>query len=82
MNQVDSLGELGISPVVKIEDNRQAVDLTEVLLAGGHPCAGIILPTQAAAAPIRSSFVSQPVMLMGAGTVITLAQIRQLGARA
>lgn len=77
MNLLERLGELGIVPVVKIEHSGQAAALAEALLKGGLPCAEITFRTQAAEESIRKIVMSQPEMLVGAGTVLSLPQARQ-----
>ncbi len=77
MSLLERLGILGIIPVVKIEDSRQASDLARALLTGGLPCVEITFRTQAAEDSIRKIVAAQPEMLVGAGTVLSLAQARQ-----
>lgn len=68
------LGEMGLVPVVVIEDADDAVALGQALLAGGLPCAEITFRTTAAADAIRLLTAECPEMLVGAGTVLTVAQ--------
>jgi hypothetical protein len=49
---VHQLGEIGIIPVVAIDDAANAVPLGKALLAGGLPCAEITFRTAAAAEAI------------------------------
>jgi 2-dehydro-3-deoxyphosphogluconate aldolase / (4S)-4-hydroxy-2-oxoglutarate aldolase len=77
MNLLERLGEFGIIPVVKIEQSGQAAALVEALLKGGLPCAEITFRTQAAEESIRKIAASQPEMLVGAGTVLSLLQAKQ-----
>jgi 2-dehydro-3-deoxyphosphogluconate aldolase/(4S)-4-hydroxy-2-oxoglutarate aldolase len=77
LNLIERLGELGIIPVVKIEDSGQATDLAEALLKGGLPCAEITFRTQAAEESIRNIVIAQPEMLVGAGTVLSLSQAKR-----
>lgn len=74
MNTIERIGELGVVPVVKIEEARLAPNLAEALSAGGLPCAEITFRTSAAAEAIRLMRQSRPEMMIGAGTVLTLAQ--------
>jgi 2-dehydro-3-deoxyphosphogluconate aldolase / (4S)-4-hydroxy-2-oxoglutarate aldolase len=74
MNILERLGELGIIPVVKMEDSGQAADLAESLLKGGLPCVEITFRTQAAEESIRKIVTVQPDMLVGAGTVLSVPQ--------
>jgi len=50
---LDTLGRLGVVPVVKIERAEDAVELGRALLAGGLPCAEITFRTAAAEEAIR-----------------------------
>lgn len=74
MNILERLGELGVVPVVKMEDSGQAADLAESLLKGGLPCVEITFRTQAAEESIRKIVAIQPDMLVGAGTVLSVPQ--------
>ncbi len=68
------MGEMGLVPVVAIEDADDAPALGRALLAGGLPCAEITFRTTAAADAIRLLTAECPEMLVGAGTVLTVAQ--------
>lgn len=74
MNILERLGELGVVPVVKMEDSGQAADLAESLLKGGLPCVEITFRTLAAEESIRKIVAVQPDMLVGAGTVLSVSQ--------
>jgi 2-dehydro-3-deoxyphosphogluconate aldolase/(4S)-4-hydroxy-2-oxoglutarate aldolase len=74
---VQKLGEIGIIPVVAIEDAATAVPLGQALRDGGLPCAEITFRTTAAAEAIRQMSVAYPDMLVGAGTVLTVEQAMQ-----
>lgn len=78
MNEVlQQLGQIGIIPVVVIEDADTAVPLGKALLDGGLPCAEITFRTAAAAEAIQKMSATYPDMLVGAGTVLTVAQAQQ-----
>ena len=62
--------EIGLVPVVKIEDAEKAVPLAKALIDGGIPCAEITFRTDAAEEAIRKVTKAYPEMLVGAGTVI------------
>jgi 2-dehydro-3-deoxyphosphogluconate aldolase/(4S)-4-hydroxy-2-oxoglutarate aldolase len=66
------LGNIGLVPVVKIEDARKAEGLAKALMDGGLPCAEITFRTPAAADAIRAITKAQSEMLVGAGTVINV----------
>jgi len=76
-NPIARLGELGIIPVVKLEEPAQGVGLAKALLAGGLPCAEITFRTQAAAEAIRQIVAAVPDVVVGAGTVVSVDQARQ-----
>ncbi|MCI5724150.1 MAG: bifunctional 4-hydroxy-2-oxoglutarate aldolase/2-dehydro-3-deoxy-phosphogluconate aldolase [Erysipelotrichaceae bacterium] len=75
MNIIDQLSEIGIVPVVVIDDADDAVPLAKVLKEGGLPCAEITFRTQAAAESISKIAEELPDFLVGAGTVITKDQV-------
>ena len=77
MDMLARLGELGVVPVVKIDDARLAPELGQALAAGGLPCAEITFRTAAAGEAIRLICGAQPDMTVGAGTVLTQAQAEQ-----
>lgn len=71
------LGQIGVVPVIKIEDAASAVPLAEALIAGDLPVAEITFRTGVAAASLRDISRKFPTMLLGAGTVLSVAQARQ-----
>ena len=71
---LDTLGRLGLVPVVKIDRAEDAVDLGRALLAGGLPCAEITFRTEAAEEAIRQISASVPDIILGAGTVLSVDQ--------
>jgi 2-dehydro-3-deoxyphosphogluconate aldolase/(4S)-4-hydroxy-2-oxoglutarate aldolase len=71
---LDTLGRLGLVPVVKIERAEDAVRLGEALLAGGLPCAEITFRTAAAEEAIGRISSSLPDIVLGAGTVRSVDQ--------
>ena len=76
-NIVDKLGEIGIIPVVAIDEAASAIPLGQALLDGGLPCAEITFRTAAAADAILKMSAAHPNILMGAGTVLTVEQAKQ-----
>ena len=70
------IGEVGIVPVVKITDSKNAVPLGEALLKGELPVAEITFRTQAAEESIRRLSGNLSGLLVGAGTVLTIEQVR------
>ena len=77
MNVMEQLGQLGIIPVVKIDEARQGPSLAKALLQGGLPCAEITFRTEAAGEAIRLISKSQPEVMVGAGTVLSVAQAQK-----
>jgi 2-dehydro-3-deoxyphosphogluconate aldolase/(4S)-4-hydroxy-2-oxoglutarate aldolase len=75
---IETLGSIGIVPVIKIESAKKAVPLVEALAAGGLPCAEFTFRTDAAEDSIRAVAKAYPDFLVGAGTVIN----RELAERA
>ena len=61
---------IGIVPVVKIDDAAKAVPLAKAMIKGGIPCAEITFRTAAAEQAIKNITKEVPEMLVGAGTVI------------
>lgn len=78
------IGEIGIVPVVKLEDAAAAIPLGRALLAGGIPVAEVTFRTAAALDSIRVLSRDLPGLLVGAGTVVKADQARaaiEAGAR-
>ncbi|ASO29525.1 ketohydroxyglutarate aldolase [Vibrio anguillarum] len=71
------LKEIKIVPVIAINDASQALPLAKVLVENGLPCAEVTFRTEAAAESIRLMRAAYPEMLIGAGTVLTTAQVDQ-----
>ena len=78
MNEImQEIGRIGIVPVVAIDDAADAVPLGQALTDAGLPCAEITFRTAAAADAIKAMSDAFPDMLVGAGTVLTVAQAEQ-----
>ena len=77
MDIIGRLGELGIVPVVKIENVEHATRLADALVSGGLPCAEITFRTKCAGESIKKMVAAQPGMLVGAGTVLSVDQAKQ-----
>lgn len=84
MNDVlKTIGDLGIVPVVKIDNAKDALPLGKALLKGGLPVAEITFRTAAAEEAISNLTKDLPEILVGAGTVLTVDQVkRAIGAGA
>lgn len=66
--------EVGVVPVIALNDAKNAVPLAKALLAGGIPCIEVTFRTAAAEDAIKAIHAEVPEMYLGAGTVITIAQ--------
>ena len=76
MNEVlEKIQEIGIVPVVVLDDAKDAAPLAEALCEGGLPCAEVTFRTAAAEESIRIMSEQFPEMLVGAGTVLTTEQV-------
>ena len=71
---LNRLHDIGIIPVIAIEDADKAVPLAKALVAGGLPAAEVTFRTAAAESAIRAIVKEVPEMLVGAGTVLTKDQ--------
>lgn len=71
------LGNIGIIPVVAIDDAADAAALGGALMAGNLPCAEITFRTAAAAEAIKNMSEAHPDMCVGAGTVLTIEQAEE-----
>lgn len=71
---LQKIHDMGIVPVVKIDNARDAVPLAKALAAGGLPVAEITFRTAAAEDAIKSVAAQCPEVLLGAGTVLTVEQ--------
>lgn len=72
MNEIlQRISNIGIIPVIAIEDAGKAVPLAKALVAGGLPAAEITFRTGAAEQAMRAICKEVPEMLVGAGTVLT-----------
>ena len=76
MNDVLQLvSNIGIIPVIAIEDAAKAVPLARALTAGGLPAAEVTFRTAAGEEAIRQIAENCPEVLVGAGTVLTTEQV-------
>ena len=78
MNEVlEKIGELGLVPVVKIERPEDALSLGKSLIDGDLPIAEITFRTAAAETAIRTLTQELPELLVGAGTVLSVEQVKK-----
>ena len=77
MNELQQkISAIGVVPVIKLTNpTRDAKPLADALCAGGVPVAEITFRAAGAADAIRIMAESHPEMLVGAGTVLTTAQV-------
>ncbi len=71
---LQKLSDIGIVPVVVINDAKDALPLAKALIDGGLPCAEVTFRTDAAEEAIKMMASAYPEMLIGAGTVLTAGQ--------
>ena len=74
------LSAAGVVPVVVINDAAQAVPLARALLAGGVKVIELTLRTAAGLDAIKAIASEVPEMLVGAGTVLSSEQVRDVKA--
>lgn len=77
MQIIERITQLGIVPVVKLNDANDAVPLGKALIQGGLPVAEITFRTDAAEQSIRNMASELPDMLVGAGTVLSIDQAQR-----
>ena len=64
--------DIGIIPVIAIQDAKKAVPLAKALVDGGIPAAEVTFRTDAAEEAIKAMAKAYPDMLVGAGTVLSV----------
>ncbi|MBE6883272.1 MAG: bifunctional 4-hydroxy-2-oxoglutarate aldolase/2-dehydro-3-deoxy-phosphogluconate aldolase [Ruminococcaceae bacterium] len=77
MNELQKkISDIGVVPVIKLNHpQRDAKALADALCAGGMPIAEVTFRAAGAADAIRIMAEAHPEMIIGAGTVMTTAQI-------
>jgi len=76
MLTIEQVAACGVVPVVVLEDAEQAVPTAKALLKGGINAMEITFRTAAAKASIAKVAAEVPEMIVGAGTVINVQQLR------
>lgn len=71
----ERIQEMGVVPVVVLNDAKDAAPLAKALCEGGLPCAEVTFRTDAAEESIRIMTTEYPEMFVGAGTVLTIEQV-------
>jgi 2-dehydro-3-deoxyphosphogluconate aldolase/(4S)-4-hydroxy-2-oxoglutarate aldolase len=72
---LERIAQIGIVPVITIEEVAHALPLADALLAGGLPVIEITFRTPAAAEVVRVLAKERPQLLIGAGTLLTPANL-------
>jgi len=76
MTIFDQIARFKVVPVIAIESPEAALSLADALIEGGLPIAEITFRTEAAAAVIRKMTQERPALLVGAGTILTLDNLK------
>lgn len=72
----ERISQIGVVPVIKLNNpQRDAAPLAEALVKGGLPVAEVTFRAAGAAEAIRLMRAACPEILVGAGTVLTTAQV-------
>ncbi len=74
---IEKLSLAGLVPVIKVEDAQDAVPLCRALSDGGLPVAEITFRSEAAEESIRRVHAELPEVILGAGTVLSVEQVRR-----
>jgi len=76
MDVFEHIAKLKVMPVIATESPDAALLLADALIEGGLPIAEITFRTQTAATVIRKMSGDRPTLLVGAGTVLTLDNLK------
>lgn len=76
-NVLEKISAFGLVPVIKIDRIDDAVPLCRALKEGGLPVAEITFRTDAAEESIRRVHNAYPDILLGAGTVLNVEQVKR-----
>jgi 2-dehydro-3-deoxyphosphogluconate aldolase/(4S)-4-hydroxy-2-oxoglutarate aldolase len=74
---IKTLKKLKVIPVIAIEDTEKALLLADALIEGGLPLAEITFRTAVAAKVISVLTRKRPGLLVAAGTILTIDQLKQ-----
>ncbi|MCR4676564.1 MAG: bifunctional 4-hydroxy-2-oxoglutarate aldolase/2-dehydro-3-deoxy-phosphogluconate aldolase [Sphaerochaetaceae bacterium] len=77
MDLEKTIANLGLVPVIVINNADRAEGLAKALIDGGIPCAEVTFRTAAAAEAIKRMVKAYPEMLVGAGTVLNVEQAKK-----
>lgn len=73
---IERISNIGIIPVVRIDDIEDAIPLANAMFEGGIDCAEITFRSNHAKEAIQRITKNNPNMLVGAGTVLTIEQAK------
>jgi 2-dehydro-3-deoxyphosphogluconate aldolase/(4S)-4-hydroxy-2-oxoglutarate aldolase len=76
MTIFEHIARFKVVPVIAIESPDAALSLADAFIKGGLPIAEITFRTDAAAAVIRKMTQERPGLLVGAGTILTLDNLK------
>jgi 2-dehydro-3-deoxyphosphogluconate aldolase/(4S)-4-hydroxy-2-oxoglutarate aldolase len=74
---LERIAGTGLVPVIKLDNAKDAVPLAKALAAGDIPVAEVTFRTAAAEESIRRISTELPDVLVGAGTVLSVEQVKQ-----
>lgn len=74
---IETLKRYKVIPVIAIEDPEKALYLADALIEGGLPIAEITFRTAVAAKVISALTKKRPELLVAAGTILTIDQLKQ-----
>lgn len=77
MTVSESIQQMGVVPVVVLDDVNDAVPLGRALVDGGLLCAEVTFRTKSAEESIQIMTKEFPELLVGAGTVLTIEQVKR-----
>lgn len=77
MDVLKNLSQIGIIPVIALDDPNKAVPLAKALIDGGLPAMEITFRTAAGQEAIRKVAKAYPEILLGAGTILTVKQCEE-----
>ena len=79
MNKLtEQISSIGVVPVIKLNNpERDAANLAKALCAGGIPAAEVTFRAAGADKAMATMLETCPDMLVGAGTVLTVEQVKQ-----
>lgn len=74
---LDKISEIGIVPVIKLNNIDDAEALAKALIDGGVPAAEVTFRAEGADEVIRRMLAAYPDMIAGAGTVVNMEQAKR-----